>query len=88
VFDDQGWLVGVISSGVDGGTSFVTLAMAALACPFEAGSPHPGTGVMRSLLSMSGPGGGCAVERPELLVATYPHDGKMTSYVYTTWQRR
>lgn len=90
VFDEEGWLVGVLSSSVSGqhcdSPSFVSLAISALACRFTGGWPDPGSHVVRSLLSMSGKG--CEVERPESIVASYPDDKQMTSYIYTTWQAR
>lgn len=88
VFDEQGWLVGVLSTGIDGGPSNVSLAMSALAAPILGGWPDPGTGVARSLLTMASKGGGCLVERPESIVASYPDGGRFTEYVYTTWQTR
>jgi len=90
VFDDEGWLIGVLSSSVSGehhdSPSFVSLAISALGHRFTGGWPDPGSHVIRSLLSMSGKG--CHVERPESIVASYPDDGASTKYVYTIWQTR
>lgn len=89
VFDEQGWLIGVLSSGLDGGPSCLSMAVSALACPFIGGWPDPGSNVARSLLSMVGKG--CLIERPEAVSASYPksEDGvSMTEYVYSTWQTR
>lgn len=90
VFDEEGWLIGVLSSsmasGEDSSPSFVSLAMAALAYPFKGGWMDPGPGVVRSLLSMSGKL--CTIERPESIAASYTEDGRIREFVYTTWQTR
>ena len=87
VFDEEGWLVGVLSSSLatseDRRPSFVSLATSALACPFIGGWIDPGPGITRSLLSMSGTQ--CTIERPES-ITTSAENGDL--HVFTTWQTR
>lgn len=90
VFDEDGWLVGVLSSSLSSGDnyapSFVSLALSALAHPFKGGWMDPGPNVVHSLLSMTGTP--CLIEKPEAVRERYLEDGRIAGYVYTTWQTR
>jgi hypothetical protein len=88
VFDDRGWLVGVLSVGtnIHDPPSMLSMAISALACPFIGGWPDPGPDIARCLLWMAGKG--CSIERPEAVVASYEPvvDGNLVKYTYSTWQ--
>lgn len=89
VFDEAGWLVGVLSSSMssadNNAPSFVSLALSALAHPFKGGWMDPGADVVRSLLSMTGTQ--CLIEKPEAIRAS-SQDGRIVGCIYTTWQTR
>jgi hypothetical protein len=90
VFDEDGWLVGVLSSSLSSADrnapSFVSLVFPALPHPFPGGWMDPGPDVVRSLLTMAD--AECVVERREAVNTTYLEDGRISGCVYETWHDR
>lgn len=90
VFDEDGWLVGVLSTSLSSADSnspsFVSLAFPALPHPFSGGWMDPGHDVVRSLLTMAHRE--CTIERSEAVTATYLDDGQISGCNYVTWHDR
>ncbi len=80
VFDSEGKLLGLLSSSLDNGPSFVSLLWPALTCPFEGGWPPESFEGKRTLLNIDV----CAIDNRSAVRVIKKNGGTATAY--ETWE--